>query len=343
VGRPRKKRTTIRDVAERAGVAKTTVSHALSGNRPVAPETRERIFVAMRELNFRPNPVARRLAGGSSRAIALVYPLGSPSLSAVELRFIHSIAEVVNRSEYTFLTLSSPRVEIGDLQQIILSGLIDGIILMRIDLSDARVEFLCREAIPFVMIGRMADNQGLMYVDLDARAAIDMALEHLTSLGHRRIAFIHPDDLNFGFANRLVEGYRCACGERALPVLVEPAALSDESGYRAMLAALERHPDLTAVIVWSDVVTVGAIRALGERNRAIPTDVSLVSFDRSDQLQLVSSELTIIDTRAEEVGMRAARMLLDALDGRTLERHEVLVAPTLIVGRSTAPTGLEGR
>jgi len=337
VSRPQKARVTIQDVAERAGVTKTTVSHAISGKRPVARDTRERIFAAMRELNFRPNPIARRLAGEWSHSIALVYPLASPSLSAVELRFITSIADVVNRSQYSFLTLSSPHVGLNDLKQMIGSGLIDGIILMRIYMNDERVDWLKKENVPFVMIGRTIDNQGLVYVDLDSAAAIDMAVEHLAQLGHQRIVFIHPDDIEFGFAYRLLEGYRRTCAQRGLEALAEPAALSDEAGYRAMLALLSRHPDLTGVIVWSDVVTVGVIQALNERRRLIPDDVSLVSFDRSAQLQLASSDLTIVDTRAEEVGYTAARMLFDLMDGQTLEHPQVLVAPQLLASESTGP------
>ena len=342
MSRSRRTRTTIQDVAKRACVAKTTVSHAISGKRPVAPETRERIFAAMRDLSFRPNPVARRLAGGAGGAVAMVYPLASPSLSAVELRFINSIAEVVNRSDYMFMNFSSPHVEIGQLNQIVHSGLVDGIILMRINMSDARVELLKREGVPFVMIGRMADNQDLSYVDLDAGAAIDVAVDHLARLGHRTIAFVHPDDLDFGFGYRLVEGHRRACERRGLPVLTEPASLSDEAGYHAVLTLLRRHAGVTAVIVWSDAVTFGVIRALQEHGRRIPDDVSLISFDRSDQLRLISSELTIVDTRAEEVGARAAHMLLDILEGRAPDRRQVLVAPQLVVGQSTGPSSPTG-
>lgn len=335
MSRRRKTRVTIQDVAKRAGVAKTTVSHAISGKRPVASETRERVLQAMRELDFKPNPVARRLAGGPGHAVALVCPLASPSLSAVELRFIHSIAAVVNRSEYTFLTLSSPRVELGDLRQMIFSGLVDGIILMRINMTDARVELLRREETPFVMIGRTADNGDLPFVDLDSASAIRMALEYLVGLEHRRIAFIHPDDLDFGFAFRLREGHLNACDALGLDALAEPASLSDEAGYHAVLTLLDRHPDLTAVIVWSDVVAVGVIRALRELGRIIPDDISLISFDRSHQLQLVSSDLTLIDTRAEDVGTTAAQMLLDILAGRVRESRQVLIAPKMIVGQST--------
>ena len=291
----------------------------------------------MREMNFKPNPLARRLAGGSGRWIALVYPLASPTMSAVELRFITSIAEVVNRSDYTFLTLSSPHVGLGDLHQIVMSGIIDGIILMRINMNDPRVELLAREKIPFVMIGRTTNTQGVSYVDLDSTVAIEMGLAHLVKLGHTRMAFIHPDDLDFGFARRLVDGYRNACERRGLPVIAEPAELSDEAGYRAMIELLDGWPDISAVIVWSDVVASGAIRALHERGRVIPDDMSVISFDRSAHLQLASSELTIIDTRAEEVGATAARVLIDLLNGRMLELHQVLVAPRLIVGESTGP------
>lgn len=335
MSRARKTRVTIQDVAKRAGVAKTTVSHAISGKRPVAPETRERVLKAMRDLDFRPNPAARWLAGGPGHVIALVYPLASPSLSAVELRFIHSIADIVNRSEYTFLTLSSPHIELSGLRQVILCGLVDGVVLMRINMCDARVELLKREGVPFIMIGRTADNGNLPFVDLDSAAAIRMALEHLADLGHRRIAFIHPDDMDFGFAFRLREGHLSACDALGLDVLAEPASLSDEAGYHAILTLLARHPDLTAVIVWSDVVSVGVIRALQKHSRLIPGDISLISFDRSHQLQLVSSELTIVDTRAEEVGALAARMLLDVLNNRDPGCRQVLVAPQLIVGQST--------
>ena len=333
----RKGRVTIQDVAQRAGVTKTTVSHAISGKRPVAKETRERVFAAMWELSFRPNPLARRLAGGSGHAIALVFPLASPSLSAVELRFIHSIAEVVNRSPYSLLTLSSPRVETSDLQQMIVTGLVEGIILMRIDLVDERVNLLQREDVPFVMVGRTVEHQGLPFVDLDSATAMDIAFEHLRQFGHTQIAFIHPDDTNFGFAYRLLEGHRQACERRGLDVIAEPAALSDEAGRRAVSNLLDRRPGVTAIIVWSDVVTVGVLRALHDRHLQVPTDISLISFDRSDQLRLASSDLTIIDTRADEVGARAARMLLDFLDRRLTEPGQVLVAPRLVVGQSTGP------
>lgn len=332
-----KQRSTINEVAERAGVAKTTVSHAISGKRPVAAETRERIFTAMRDLQFTPNPIAQRLAGHRpDHTIGLVLPLASSTLGDVELRFITSIAEVINRHNFTLLTLSSPRVGAEDLRQILLSGLVDGLVLMRIQVNDDRVRLLKEARVPFVMIGRTRDNQGLTYVDLDGEAASALAINYLVELGHRQIAFICPEDLNFGFAYRLVKGFEKSCRKHNLPLITSPAVPSDDAGYRAMKQLLVDRPELTAVVVWSDVVAVGAISALRDAGRDIPGDVSLISFDRSEHLPMALSDLTIIDTRPEVIGVQAAEMLLDLLNEAPLAKTQILMPPRLINGKSTA-------
>lgn len=334
--RKTKQRSTINEVAERAGVAKTTVSHALSGKRPVAEETRQRIFAAMRELQFTPNPIAQRLAGSPGHTIALVLPMASSSLADVEVRFMTSIAEVVNKHNYTFLTLTSPHVGAEDLRQIVHSGLVDGVVLMRIQVNDDRVRLLREANVPFVMIGRTRDNKGLTYVDLDGESACGLAVNYLVELGHSHIAFICPEDLNFGFAYRLVRGFEKSCRKHNLPRIKMPATPSDDAGYRAMKQLLADHPDLTAVVVWSDVVAVGVISALRDIGRDIPGDISVISFDRSEHLPLALSDLTIVDTRPEVIGVQAAEMLLDVLNQAPLAQTQILMPPRLISGKSTA-------
>ncbi len=332
-----KQHSTIKEVAERAGVAKTTVSHAISGKRPVAAKTRERIFEVMRELQFTPNPLAQRLAGSpSSRTIALVLPLASSTLGDVEVRFITSVAEVINKHNYTLLTLSSPHVGVASLRQVVHAGLVDGLVLMRIQVNDERVKLLREANIPFVMIGRTRDNKSLTFVDLDGEAASELAIQHLTELGHRHIAFICPEDLNFGFAYRVLKGYEKACRKRNLPLIKAAAVPSDDAGYRAMTQLLADYPKLTAVVVWSDVVAVGVISALREAGRSIPADMSLISFDRSEHLSMALSDLTIIDTRPEVIGVQATEMLLDLLNKAPLAKTQILMPPRLIAGKSTA-------
>jgi len=333
--RKTKLRPTINEVAQRAGVAKTTVSHAISGKRPVAPATRERIFQAMHDLQYSPSPIARRLAGSPSHTIALVLPLASPTIADVEVRYIASIGAVVNQHGYTFLTLTAPQVNVDDLRQIVYSGLVDGVLLMRIQQKDERVKLLRETDIPFVLIGRTRDNKGLTYVDLNGEAAIGLALDYLVELGHNSIGFICPEDLNFGFAQRIVKGFEKSCAKHELPLLMSPAAWSADAGYRATLALLDQHPQVTAIIVWSEVVTVGAVSALRDIGRKIPENISVISFDRSEHLHLASAGLTVIDTRPEAVGGQAAQMLIDLLENKPLEREQVLMPPLLINGKST--------
>ncbi len=290
----------------------------------------------MRDLQYSPSPIARRLAGSPAHAIALVLPLASPSISDVEVRFIAAIGEVINRHGYTFLTLTSPQVNVNDLRRIVYSGLVDGVVLMRIQVHDDRVKLLKDGNIPFVMIGRTRANKGLTYVDLNGEAAIGLALEYLLQLGHHSIGFISPEDLNFAFAHRMMRGYKDSCQQHGLPPISVPAGMSAEAGYQATSTLLDKYPATTAIIVWSDVVAVGVVSALRDKGHRIPEDISVISFDRSEHLHLASFDLTVIDTRPEVIGAQAANMLLDLVRNVPLPESQILMPPLLINGKSTA-------
>ena len=115
-----------------------------------------------------------------------------------------------------------------------------------------------------------------------------------------------------------------------------PASWSDDAGYRAMQSLLAEQPKLTGVIIWSDVVSIGAVSALRDSGRAIPQNMSVISFDKSDHLLMASGDLTVIDTRPEEIGAQAARMLLSVLKHEPLARTQVLMPPQLMIGKSTS-------
>jgi DNA-binding LacI/PurR family transcriptional regulator len=175
----------------------------------------------------------------------------------------------------------------------------------------------------------------LTYVDLNGEAAIGLAVDYLVELGHHAIGFISPDDLNFAFAQRISKGFEKSCEEHRLPLMAVPAVWSADAGYRAMLTLLDQHPEITATIAWSEVVTVGAVSALRDMGRKIPDDMSFISFDRSEHLHLASSDLTVVDTRPEAVGAQAAQMLIALLEKKPLDRKQILMPPLLINGKST--------
>lgn len=334
-------RATIADVAARAGVTKSTVSHALSGKRPVAPETRMRIEQVIAELGYQPNPVAQRLAGKGGRSVGFVYPLYSPQVAGLELRFISAAANAASEAGYAFVLLTQPESGSAGFEETVIpflrSGLLDGVILMQIRMHDPRVEALRDLDLPFVLIGRTADNTGLSYIDLDIDAAIDMCVEHLFDLGHRRIAYLRQADLDVAFAAHASRAYETACARRKIKCLAPACGLTTEDGRTVTAGLLAHHPEITAVLSWSDRAAWGAAQAAEVAGRRVPRDFSIVCFNRPSISDLIPFELTNVDTRAEELARRGMEMLIAKLEERAVEQNQVLLEPDFVIGQTTAP------
>lgn len=331
-------RVTIADVAARAGVSKSTVSHALSGKRPISEGTRQRVQQAVETLGYRPDPVAQRLAkGGRSRGIGFVYPLFVPQVAGLELRFVASAAQVINAADYAFLLLTHLDRSSQHLERLASSGLVDGFILMQVQIHDPRVEFLQRLGIPFVLIGRCADNTGLAFVDAEIELGIRQCVEHLVGLGHRHLAFLHQDDPEFGYAARAVWAYRDACKLHGLQTVMQACDFSPEAGEAAMRTVLERRPETTALIVSNDSAAGGVIKAAKVQGLHIPEDLSMICLNDSSMAHLLDFQPAVLDIRAEEVATRAAEMMLRMLRLEPVGDRQVLVTPDFLVGDSTAP------
>jgi DNA-binding LacI/PurR family transcriptional regulator len=332
------KRATIADVAIRVGVSKSTVSHALSGKRPISEETRQRVFQAIEALGYRPHPVAQRLAGsGHTLTIGFVYPLYAPRVADLEMQFITGAANVINQANYAFLLLTHPQQNSDHLERFAQSGLVDAFILMQVHLHDPRVDMLKEAKIPFVLVGRCADNTGLPYVDADIEHSLSQCVDHLTELGHRSIAYLHQDAPEFGFTISALRGFSEACRRRHVSPVTQPCNLTLESGEAALNALLDQHPDVTAVIVWNDIATLGVVQAAQNRGLHIPNDLSLICFDYTTISNRVSFKPTVIDIRGETIAAQAAQMMIDLLEGNLPTQSQVLIKPTFIHGDSTAP------
>ncbi|MCX7670553.1 MAG: LacI family transcriptional regulator [Anaerolineae bacterium] len=333
------KRATIADVAAYAGVTKSTVSHALSGKRPVSAETRARIEQAIEALGYRPHPVAQRLATGQSRAIGFVYPLYGLEFSGLEMKFIAAAASIINQSDYAFVLLTPPDRRGDNLMRFIQSGLLDGVILMQVRLHDARVEALRRADLPFVLIGRCQDNTGLTFIDLDIDLALRLCVDHLAALGHRHLAYLHLDDPELGFSARATQAYVAACAAHGLAVEMAACDLTADSGADVAADLLTRRPEITALIVWNDLAAWGAIQMARHLGRRVPNDLSVICFDRTTIANVMSLQPTAIDIRPREMAAEAARLLLAQLEGKMREPVQILLEPKLLAGDTTAAPG----
>ena len=196
---------TMAHIAERAGVALSTVSYVLSGKRPVSPEIRERVLAAVEELDYRPHRSARALATGATHTIALFLPSPQWELIPVQQTFVAGATQETSASDYALLLSTSP-ADPDSIVRLVETGRADGVILMETLADDPRIERLKASGRPFTIIGRTADTSGISFVDLDYGAAVEKSIAHLHGLGHRCIALFNfpQDQLDAGYNSALI-------------------------------------------------------------------------------------------------------------------------------------------
>lgn len=331
---------TIDDVARLAKVSRSTVSHALSGNRPISKEVKQRIFQVMEELDYRPKGLAQALKTKQTKIIALLFPSLRKDLSQLQLEFVNSALESASERGYSLL-LSILPIEEQKIMHFIEQGFVDGVVLMGVKLHDARVEFLRKLKYPFSMIGHCEDNAGLFYVDLDFETALYDCVKYLAELGHKHIGFLNEAqtllDLEFGAAVRANTGFWKAINEFNLHGLSYPCQQDANAGYALMRQLLVEQPELSAVITINSWVIGGVTQAASEAGLKIPEDLSHISVVSSRYAEMLSPAQTAIDLPNIQMGRMGVELLIRQLEDKNLQPIQQLLAPRLTVRNSTMP------
>jgi DNA-binding LacI/PurR family transcriptional regulator len=334
---------TISDVARRAGVAPTTVSHALSGKRHVAPATRARILAAVEELQYQPNATASSLRSRRTRTVALSLPLDVPGRTLAHAHFsefIEHIAERLNGHDYTLLCLVSRNPEPSDLGRLARAGQVDGMILLQVRLEDPRIAELRAAGMPCVAIGRPADTRGLVCVDTDLDEAGALAARHLFSLGHRRLGFLGAAPV-FGYQYHALAGFRRAHRDAGLPLhRSQILGLDQPTGLRGALAPFfASELSLTGLVTTTDVEAVSAMHVLADGGLRVPEDVSIITVGDSVLTQLARPAVTAIDFSVPDVCHLAVDLLLRMLVGHPPRQNTHILPVQLLERGSTGPAG----
>jgi LacI family repressor for deo operon, udp, cdd, tsx, nupC, and nupG len=314
---PPRGRSTIEDVAAAAGVSVATVSRALRGLPNVATGTRERVVAIAEQMSYRADPAASRLATGRSRSIAVAVPL----LNGWYFSQVVAGAEAICATTgYDMIVVG---VSTGAARRSIIDEAasihrrVDGVIFVDIHLPPDDVEGMADRGLRVVTIGestRRFPSAGIDDVEVG-----DLATSHLLALGHRRIGLI--DDQPTDPHGYLVPSLRRAGYRRALeragiepdPTLQAPGSFSLLGGRAAAHALLERPDPPTAVFSMSDEMAFGALQALRDLGRSAPTDLSIVGVDDHELSVVVG--LTTVRQQVSDHGSRAARLLVDQLEG----------------------------
>jgi DNA-binding LacI/PurR family transcriptional regulator len=324
---------TMADIARRAGVALSTVSHTLSGKRPVSSEVRQRVMQAIADLEYQPHALARALATKRTRTIALLYP------SEPHFEFVSSVLEVTNQRKYGLL-LWTALDEDQEILRMTQQGFIDGVVLMEVRLEDTRVAMLKERKYPFTMIGHCLENDGINFVDLDFDYALHKCVAYLAELGHKHIAFINHSarliDIGAGYVVRSEEAFHHAIAQWGLEGMSCPCEADAQMGYDATSLLLEKDPALTAVITSNAWVSGGITRAIYDRGLKIPEDVSLVSVLSPRVAEMHTPPITAIDFPYNEMGHMATDMLIRQLEGEEVST-QLLLRPPLTIRQSSGP------
>lgn len=320
---------TVKDVARMAGVSPITVSRVVNTPDSVRPKTRERVELAMAELNYVPNAAAKNLVTNRSGVVDVYVPENIDLSNPFVMHLIAGISKVLSDHMYSFLILRSRRRE----------HRCDGYIVTGL-LKDEIKEFeryATERGRPVVLFGH-TELPNVDCIDVDNVAGAKMGVEHLIALGHRDIAMINVDEDKDYTSDRL-DGYRLALLEHGL-TCTESRVLythnSVDGGAQAVRRLLERD-GVTAAFCATDTIAIGAASELALAGLAVPEDFSLVGFDGLGHQLLANPQLTSVQQPVYEIGKMLAQTLLDRLDGHT-EPCKRLIEPTLIEGRSaTAP------
>jgi len=331
---------TIDDVARVAGVSVSTVSYVLSGKRPISEPTRERVKRAIVELGYRPHAGARALASSRTNVIALMAPLRTGVDVNVIMQFVTGVVTRAREAEHDVLLLTQD--DVGGIERVSSGSMVDALVVMDVEEDDARIPTLLAMRQPAVLIGLPAEPQGLSCVDLDFEGVGQLALAHLTQLGHRDVALIGPPPSvlarHTSYADRMLRGYHRQAAADAVPVVVEPCESTTAGARNATEAVLDRLPDLTAVVVHNESALPGVIATLRAAGRRIPDDVSVLAVCPADVALSQSIALTSIDIPAQEIGAAAVDMVMERLAGAVdAEPATVLVRPRVTERDSTAP------
>lgn len=324
-------------MAARAGVSKSLVSLVLRDSPAVSVQRKEAVLKAAAELGYRANGLARRLVSGRTHTSGVVVTdLVNPFYAEV-LQGINAAAQAA--SHRLLLVSGTDAAEAVEAAEDLLELRVEGLLLLGSELPGKVIERLGHE-IPVVVVGAGAERHGGVdtIVDDDYLGA-RMAVEHLVSLGHRRIAHLAAGATAAGRARRA--GYAAAMSAAGLGELsyVLPGDVTERGGHAAAAEALRREGSaVTAMFAANDLAAVGAYDAIEEAGGSVPGTVSLVGYDNTFLAGTHHLSLTTVNQPRREMGDLAMRTLLERLNGTSATRPRLqMLAPELIVRRSTAP------
>lgn len=326
---------TIYDIAKICNVSTATVSRVLNdSDHPVHPNTKSKILKAAKELNYRPNSIAKSLASGRTQTIALLVPTISNDYYT---QIAESMENELNNAGYIAYLCNTKRSVLRETEYVenLIIRRVDGVIFSptRIKPEDnvknlENIEELKRNNIAVVAFG--SRFEGVSQVSVDTYKGAYEATKYLISLGHRRIGFI--DGLTAGTQGNRRKGYMDALKNSDIDVdndLIIRGNLDIDSGYKSGFKLLNQSKPPTAIFAVNNLMSIGVLNAAKDMHIKVPNELSVIGFDDSILSKLVEPSLTVVRQPLDRMGAIAVKLLLDELNGigeiQSVELEPILV------------------
>lgn len=329
---------TLEYIAKLAGVSRSTASRVVNNHPNVREDVRQRVLQVIQNTGYHPNAAARTLASQRSWMIGLVLPRSVSSFFSDPFfpRLVQGIAQACNQYDYSLgLFLAGTKEDEEKIfPRVSRKGLIDGILLQAGQWDDPLSDRLINANMPLVIIGRPAHPNEASYVDVDNVNAAYGAVSHLIRLGYRRIGTIAGLPGSTVAADRK-QGYVKAHTDRGREVdeaLIVDGDFTEAGGYYAMQKLLAAKPE--AVFAASDLMAIGAMRAVREAGLRIPDEVAFVGFDDLPLAVLADPPLTTVRQPINQLGAKTVEILIDLIEHGIHPPRRIIMDTELIIRES---------
>lgn len=325
-------RPTIKDVAKIAGVSPSTVSRVISDSPKISQKTKEKVYRAMKEINYYPNSIAQSLAKKNTKTLGIILPSSAEDLfnNYFFIQVLRAISLHAQERNYFIMYIYSDteEKEINHLKNLVNSNRVDGNILLTVREDDKSIKFLESVNHPFVIIGRPDNLEDNLWVDNDNVYTMYKIIDNIIKEGYKKIAFLGGSS-KLNVTRDRFEGYKKALENKNLPIdedLVLEAEFTEEKGYQAINSLLKKKiPEY--IVTTDDLLAFGALKALKENGLG---HIKIMGFNNTPLAKYQDPPLASVDINADKLGFYATKLLIDKLEGLSILKNHHIVETNIV-------------
>lgn len=330
-------KVTIRDVAVEAGVAASTVSRVLSGSGRISEETKDKVKAAIKELNYKPNAIARSLANNKTRTLGIILPneIEDSFTNPFFIQAMQGMSLYAQQQHYyiMYAFAKEKKEELKYVKEFTHNGIVDGVIILKAEANDEVINYLKEQEFPFAVIGHPEDEEILLWVDNDNESATYEITQELIKSGHKQIAFVGAKK-EWRVSKDRLAGYQKALRTSLINfdqcLVYHGEEFSEETGEKGAKQVL-KDADVTAIIATDDLIAVGVNNYLLKNNLE---DKALIGFNNTVVGGYQNPPLSSVDINAVKLGWYASKLLINKLENKLQKTNHYIVETELIKRKS---------